>query len=171
MDKEKKKLTEEQVKALLNASCRKKLWFLMKRSEDYNRLALFLKINGVDKIELGQKAYTYEVDLKDETIAGAFIVTEKPWGNGTRWYIEAMTVAPDYRGHKIGDIMFRKIKKLVSADGGDRVYVLTESGEPAPDDMDGAEDASSFWEAEGMEPVKDTSPEYTGSTLYSAEVK
>ena len=123
MNDKKKKLTEEQVKALLNAQCHGKQWFLMRKSRDYNKLALFLKINGVEKIELGQKAFTYEVDLRDETIGGAFILTEKPWEDSTRWYVAAMVVAPDYRGHKIGDIMFQKIKKLVKENGGSSIAI------------------------------------------------
>lgn len=167
MDEKKKKLTEEQVKALLNAGCHSKAWFLMKKSQDYNRLALFLKINGVDSIELGEKAYTYEVDLKDETIAGAFILTEKPWEGSTRWYIAAMTVAPDYIGHKIGDIMYQKIKKLVKEDGGSEVFVSVPEGSPAPDDMDGVENAKEFWRAEGMEIADGTTDDYKGTQLYS----
>ncbi|MBQ3282135.1 MAG: GNAT family N-acetyltransferase [Eubacterium sp.] len=82
MNKPKKhKLTEEELKALLGKTCMGRQWFLMKKTTDFNKLALFLKINGVDRIELGQKAYTYEVDLKDETIGGAFILTEKPVGS------------------------------------------------------------------------------------------
>lgn len=170
MSEKKKKLTEEQVKALLNAGCRSKSWFLMKKSQDYNRLALFLKINGVDKIELGEKAYTYEVDLKDETIAGAFILTEKPWEDGTRWYIAAMTVAPDYRGHKIGSIMFQKIKKLAAAENADAVYVSVPEGELPPDDDKGITDAASFWESQGMTTDDGASEEYKGTRLYSAEI-
>ena len=77
----KHKLTEEELKALLGKTCPGRQWFLMKKTADFNKLALFLKINGVDKIELGQKAYTYEVDLRDETIGGAFILTEKMVGS------------------------------------------------------------------------------------------
>ena len=87
----KHKLTEEQLKALLGKTCPHRQWFLMKKSPDLNKLALFLKINGVDRIELGKKAYTYEVDMKDETIAGAFILTEKEVGS----------VGAD--GRKVGD--------------------------------------------------------------------
>lgn len=169
MDKKKKRLTEEQVKALLNAGCHKE-WFLMKKTQDYNKLALFLKINGVDSIELGDKAYTYEVDLKDEAIGGAFIVTEKPWKDGTRWYIAAMTVAPDYRGHKIGDIMYQKIKKLVQADGGREVFVSVPDGAQAPDDMEGVKDAKSFWKAMGMKVADGTAEDYGGTQLFSQEI-
>lgn len=167
MDGKKKKLTEEQVKAILNAGCHARSWFLMKKTADYNKLALFLKINGVDAIELGEKAYTYEVDLKDETIAGAFIVTEKPWEESTRWYIAAMTVAPDYRGHKIGDIMYQKIKKLVKGDGGSEVFVSVPEGALAPDDMEGAATAKEFWKAEGMKVADGTQEDYKGTQLYS----
>ena len=169
MEEKKRKLTEEQVKAILNAGCHKQ-WFLMKKTQDYNKLALFLKINGVEKIELGDKAYTYEVDLKDETIGGAFIVTEKPWEDGTRWYIAAMTVAPDYRGEKIGDIMFQKVKKLVAQDGGSEVFVVAAEGEPAPDDMDGVTDAKSFWKAEGMNIADGTKDDYKGTQVFSIAV-
>lgn len=169
MDEKKKRLTEEQVKALLNAGCHKE-WFLMKKTQDYNKLALFLKINGVDSIELGNKAYTYEVDLKDETIAGAFIVTEKPWKNGTRWYIAAMTVAPDYRGHKIGDIMYQKIRKLVQADGGREVFVSVADGVQAPDDMDGVKDAKAFWKVMGLNVADGTAEDYGGTQLFSQEI-
>lgn len=157
----KHKLTEEELKALLDKTCMKRQWFLMKKTTDYNKLALFLKINGVDQIELGQKAYTYEVDLKDETIGGAFILTEKPVGSigadgnrigegaesGTRWYIAAAIVAPDYRGHDIGKIMFDKMKKLAVAENANAIYVNATEGTPCPDDMDGVEDAASFWKA------------------------
>lgn len=171
MDKKKKKLTEEQLKKLMSATCMGKQWFLMRRSEDYNKLALFLKINGVDSIELGQKAYTYEVDLRDETIAGAFILTEKPDGEGgTRWYIAAATVAPDYRGHKIGEIMYNKMKKLVKEEGADRIYVSVPEEAPAPDDMDGIDHAKDFWKAEGMNIADGTADDYRGTQLFSAEV-
>ena len=169
MDEKKKKLTEEQLKKLMSATCMGRQWFLMRKAKDYNRLALFLKINGVDSIELGQKAYTYEVDLRDETIGGAFILTEKPDGNGgTRWYIAAATVAPDYRGHKIGDIMFKKMKKLVREEGADTIYVSVSEDAPAPDDMDGVSDAKSFWKAEGMEVCDGTAEDYKGTQLFSA---
>ena len=170
MSEKKRKLTEEQVKALLNAGCHSKQWFLMKKSQDYNRLALFLKINGVDSIELGQKAYTYEVDLKDETIAGAFILTEKTWEDSTRWYIAAMTVAPDYRGHKIGDIMLQKIKKLAQAEEAEAVYVCASGEEPAPDDENGVTDAASFWEAHGMIRADEASEHYKGARLYTVRL-
>ena len=170
MNDKKKKLTEEQVKALLNAQCHGKQWFLMRKSRDYNKLALFLKINGVEKIELGQKAFTYEVDLRDETIGGAFILTEKPWEDSTRWYVAAMVVAPDYRGHKIGDIMFQKIKKLVKENGGSEVFVTVSEESVIPDDMEGITSARSFWEALGMSAADGTSPEYRGTRLYSTEI-
>lgn len=170
MNDKKKKLTEEQVKALLNAQCHGKQWFLMRKSRDYNKLALFLKINGVEQIELGDKAYTYEVDLRDETIAGAFIVTEKPWEDSSRWYIAAMVVAPDYRGHKIGDIMFQKIKKLVKEDGGSEVFVTVSKDSIIPDDMDGVASAKSFWETLGMSTADGASEEYAGTRLYSTEI-
>lgn len=169
MDEKKKKLTEEQVKALLNAGCHKKAWFLMKKSQDYNKLALFLKINGVDKIELGEKAYTYEVDLKDETIAGAFILTEKPFEDSTRWYIAAMTVAPDHRGHDIGGIMLKKMKSLAEAEGADSIYVVVPDGELPPDDIKSADDAAAYYEALGLEAVG-TSPDYKGTKLYRAKI-
>lgn len=163
----KHKLTEEELKALLGKTCIGKPWFLMKKTTDYNKLALFLKINGVDRIELGKKAFTYEVDLKDETIGGAFILTEKPVGkdvvkvaadgrqesgtgeNETRWYVAAAIVAPDYRGHGIGKIMSDKIKKLAAAEGANAIYVDAPESTPCPDDADGVTDAKSFWEAQG----------------------
>ncbi len=195
MKKPKKhKLTEEELKALLSKTCPGRQWFLMKKTTDFNKLALFLKINGVDRIELGQKAYTYEVDLKDETIGGAFILTEKPVGSvgadgkrigddaagdgmnqsadaagnaagnasrddaaageqskkGTRWYVAATVVAPDYRGHDIGKIMMDKMKKLAAAEGANAIYVNVNEGTPCPDDMEGVTDAASFFEAQGF---------------------
>ncbi|MBR2547969.1 MAG: GNAT family N-acetyltransferase [Eubacterium sp.] len=167
----KHKLTEEELKALLGKTCPGRQWFLMKKAADYNKLALFLKINGVNKIELGKKAYTYEVDLRDETIAGAFILTEKAVGSvrsdgkkigddavgagasedpGTRWYIAAAVVAPDYRGHDIGRIMLDKMKKLAGAEGANAVYVDVTEDTPSPDDIDGVTDAASFWESLGF---------------------
>lgn len=176
----KHKLTEEELKALLGSTCHGRQWFLMKKATDYNKLALFLKINGVDSIELGQKAYTYEVDLKDETIAGAFILTEKPVGkdvmkyaadgrteagdgedaagiseSGTRWYIAAITVAPDYRGHDIGSIMVKKMKTLAKDDGADAVFVKVPEEALPPDDKEGIESARAFWEAEGFDDFGD----------------
>lgn len=176
----KHKLTEEELKALLGKTCRGRQWFLMKKSTDYNKLALFLKINGVDTMELGQKAYTYEVDLKDETIAGAFIVTERPVGkdvvktasdgrtesddtkgeSGTRWYIAAAVVAPDYRGHDIGGIMIKKMKTLVKDEGADTIYVTVPEEALPPDDKDGIESARAYWEAMGF-------MEYEGDVLAS----
>lgn len=195
MKKPKKhKLTEEELKALLTKTCPGRQWFLMKKTTDFNKLALFLKINGVDRIELGQKAYTYEVDLKDETIGGAFILTEKPVGSvgadgkrigddaagdgmnqsadaagdaagdasqedaaageqskkDTRWYVAAMVVAPDYRGHDIGKIMMDKMKKLAAAEGANAIYVNINEGTPCPDDMESVTDAASFFEAQGF---------------------
>lgn len=171
----KHKLTEEELKALLGSTCHGRQWFLMKKATDYNKLALFLKINGVDSIELGQKAYTYEVDLKDETIAGAFILTEKPVGkdvmkyaadgrteagdgedaagiseSGTRWYIAAITVAPDYRGHDIGSIMVKKMKTLAKDEGADAVFVKVPEEALPPDDAEDVVDARSFWEKNGF---------------------
>ncbi len=184
----KHKLTEEQLKSLLGRSCPGRQWFLMKKTTDFNKLALFLKINGVDSIELGRKAYTYEVDLKDETIGGAFILTEKEIGStgrdgkkigddaagravsadgaagsahdaggaseggaaGTRWYVAAAIVAPDFRGHGIGKIMSDKMKKLAASEGASAVYVNAAEDTPCPDDTDGAYDAGSFWEEQGF---------------------
>lgn len=151
----KHKLTEEQLKALLGKTCPQRQWFLMKKSPDLNKLALFLKINGVDRIELGQKAYTYEVDMKDETIAGAFILTEKVVGSvgaaaETRWYVAASIVAPDYRGHNIGKIMSDKMKKLAKDDGANAIYVNVSEDTLLPDDVEGIEDAGKFWEAMGF---------------------
>lgn len=179
----KHKLTEEELKALLGKTCAKRQWFLMKKTTDFNKLALFLKINGVDKIELGRKAYTYEVDLKDETIGGAFILTEKQVGSvgadgkrigddalgdggkragdveaahdssaeaGSRWYVAAAIVAPDYRGHDIGKIMTDKMKSLAQAEGAAAIYVKVDDGTPIPDDVDGAESAAAFWEKMGF---------------------
>ena len=171
MDEKKKKLTEEQLKALLSKTCIGKSWFLMRKSKDYNRLALFLKINGIESIELGEKAYTYEVDLRDEAIAGAFILTEKPDADGTgKWHIAAMIVAPDYRGHKIGDIMYKKMQKLAKEEGADRIYVTVSQDVPVPDDMDGVTDAKSFWKAEGMAVCDGTSDGYEGTQLFSSEI-
>lgn len=171
MDEKKRKLTEEQLKKLMSATCMGKQWFLMRKAKDYNRLALFLKINGVDSIELGEKAYTYEVDLRDETIAGAFILTLKPDASGEKkWYIAASEVAQDYRGHKIGDIMFQKMKKLVKEEGGDMIYVSVPHGKLPPDDMDGAEYAKDFWRKEGMEICDGTALDYEGTQLFSSEV-
>ncbi len=172
----KHKLTEEQLKALLGKTCPHRQWFLMKKSPDLNKLALFLKINGVDRIELGRKAYTYEVDMKDETIAGAFILTEKEVGSvgadgrkvgddaagdaskpsaggadaETRWYVAASIVAPDYRGHNIGKIMSDKMKKLAKDDGANAIYVNVSEDTLLPDDIEGVEDAGKFWEAMGF---------------------
>ena len=149
----KHKLTEEELKALLGKTCPGRQWFLMKKTADYNKLALFLKINGVDKIELGQKAYTYEVDLRDETIGGAFILTEKMVGSaagGSRWYIAAAVVAQDYRGHDIGKIMLNKMKKLAKDEGADAIFVQVTDFMPCPDDIDGAENAKEYWEALGF---------------------
>lgn len=171
MDEKKKKLTEEQLKKLMSATCMGRKWFLMRKAKDYNKLALFLKINGVDKIELGEKAYTYEVDLKDETIAGAFILTEKPdMEGGKKWHIAACTVAPDYRGHKIGEIMYNKMKKLVKEEGADTIYVSVPHGALPPDDMDGVTYAKDFWKAEGMEICDGTGDDYEGTQLFSSEV-
>lgn len=179
----KHKLTEEELKALLGRTCATRPWFLMKKTTDFNKLALFLKINGVDKIELGKKAYTYEVDLRDETIGAAFILTEKEVGSigadgkrigddalgnggkragdpeadadgnadgGSRWYIAAAIVAPDYRGHDLGKTMLDKMKKLAQAEKANAIYVKVDEGTPVPDDLDGAEDAEMFWEKMGF---------------------
>ena len=69
-------------------------------------------------------------------------------------HITAYEVAQDDRGHKIGDIIFQKMKKLVKEEGGDGIYVSVPQGKLPPDDMDdmdGVESAKDFWIKEGIE--------------------
>ena len=81
-----------------------------------------------------------------------------------------MTVAPDYRGHKIGSIMFQKIKKLAEAEKADAVYVSVPEGELPPDDEKGVTDAASFWKSQGMTIEDGASESFKGTRLYSARI-
>ena len=153
--KGKRKLSKEDIEAMLKKTCMGRNFLVLRRVNDFNDLAAFLKANDVTGVKLGEEELTYEIVNKENVRAGAFILTRRkgaPDGSeeGSTWFIAVMRVAPDFRGQKLGDIMVNKVKNLLSARGINKVYVELEGGTKAPDDMEGVTDAKSFWNKEGF---------------------
>lgn len=154
-DKKKKKLSKEDIEAMLKKTCMGRNFLVMRRVDDFNTLAAFLKANEVTNVKLGEEELTYEIVNRDNVRAAAFILTRRsgqPDGSdvGSTWFIAVMRVAPDFRGQKLGNTMMDKIKKLLSARDVDKVYVELDGGSKAPDDMEGVTDALSFWKEQGF---------------------
>ena len=156
MTEQKKRLTKEQIQEMLNKTCMGRQWLVMRRVDDFNSLAGFLKANHVTQVRLGEEELTYEIVDKENTRAAAFLLTRRagqPDGGkeGSTWFLAVMKVAADFRGNGLGRTMVEKVKKLMAARDVKKVYVELDTGTEAPDDAEGVSDAFSFWKAMGFE--------------------
>lgn len=101
-----------------------KTWMKMSQTDEYERLTKFfadneMEFDGEEEVDT-DVVRRYKVTIEGDKLVGGVVLAKREG----RYIIDGIAVDPEYRKHKIGKIMLKKVIEVTGELGGKEIYLV-----------------------------------------------